>query len=139
VNPFGGLGRRAFLTIAAAAGVAGFRGGTVRAGRPPVPQPGPETGLALAFRQRQSAIAIGRRYLSCYPGDPLPHRLAEALSRASTEDAAAARRALLARVRNDFERGDTVLLDGWVLSCSECRACAALALAAGVGAPDSGK
>jgi hypothetical protein len=139
VNPFGGLGRRAFLRIAAAAGVGGLFGGTVRVGRPPVPQPGPEAGLALVFRQRQSAIAIGRRYLSCYPGDPLPHRLAEALSRAGTEDAAAARRALLTRVRNDFERSDTVLLDGWVLSCSECRACAAFALAAGVAAPHSGQ
>jgi hypothetical protein len=138
VNPFGGLGRRAFLTIAAAAGVGGYCGGTARTGRPPVAQPGPEAALALVFRQRQSAIAIGRRYLSCYPGDPLPHRLAEALSRASTEDEAAARRALLARVRYDFERGDTVLLDGWVLSCSECRACAAFALAAGVAAPESG-
>jgi hypothetical protein len=138
VNPFGGLGRRAFLTIAAAAGLGGLCGGTVLAGRPPVPQFRPEAGLALVFRQRQSAIAIGRRYLSCYPGDPLPHRLAKAQSRASTEDAAAARRALLARVRTDFERGDTVLLDGWVLSCSECRACAAFALAAGVAAPESG-
>jgi hypothetical protein len=135
VNPFGGLGRRAFLTIAAAVGIGEFCGGAVR---PPVPQPGPDGGLALVFRQRQSAIAIGRRYLSCYPGDTLPHRLAEALSGASTEDAAAARRALLARVRNDFERGDTVLLDGWVLSRSESRACAAFALAAGVAAPESG-
>jgi hypothetical protein len=138
VNPFGGLGRRAFLTIAGAAGIGGYRGGTAPTGRPQVAQPGPEAGLTLVFRQRQSAIAIGRRYLSCYPGDPLPHRLAEALSRARTEDAAAARRALLARVRNDFARGDTVLLDGWVLSCSECRACAAFALAAGVAAPESG-
>ena len=127
MKPFGELGRRAFLMAAAAAACAG----SVRAVARPIPGPAPDAGLALVFRHRQSAIAIGRRYLSRYPGDVLPQALARGLQRAGTGDRVAARLALRARVREDFERGDTVMLDGWVLARSECRACAALALAAG--------
>jgi hypothetical protein len=125
----GPLGRRTFLAHAAAAAVAWA--GSVPAALRPLAEPTPGAGLALAFKHRQSAIAIGRRYLSRYPGDRQPRVLARGLGQAGAGDAAAARAALRARVRDDFGRGDTVLLDGWVLARSECRACAALALAAG--------
>jgi len=127
-NAHGVLGRRAFLAHAAVA-VAAVCGGWVPAALRPLPEAG--AGLALAFKHRQSAIAIGRRYLSRYPDDALPGLLARGLQPADRGDPAAARAALRARVREDFERGDTVLLDGWVLARSECRACAALALATG--------
>jgi hypothetical protein len=119
------LGRRTFLLLAMAAAT---WGGPVRAALGP--GPAPDAGLALAFKHRGHAIAIGRRYLGRYPDDPWPGVLARGLGRASPADPAAARLALSARVREDFERGDTVLLDGWVLARSEGRACAALALAA---------
>jgi hypothetical protein len=35
---------------------------------------------------------------------------------------------LRARCRQDFARGDTVLIDGWVLARTECRLCALVAL-----------
>jgi hypothetical protein len=127
-NPFGELGRRTFLIVAAATAA---WGGAVRATLRPIPQPTPGTVLAHAFKHRDSAIAIGRRYLNSYPDDALPAVLARDLRRAGAGDPAAARAALRAQVRQDFEHGDTVLLDGWVLARSECRACAALALAAG--------
>jgi hypothetical protein len=128
MKSFGGLGRRAFLAAAAAAAACGAPALAVLQ---PRPQPAPDADLALIFKHRQSAIAIGRRYLSRYPGEAVPQRLAEDLRRAGAGDPAATRRALRARVREDFERGETVLLDGWVLARSECQACAALALAAG--------
>jgi hypothetical protein len=124
-NRFGELGRRTFLIVAAATAA---WGGSVRAALRPAPSPG--AGLALAFRHRDSAIAVGRRYLDRYPDDSQPAVLARGLQRAATGDPAAARAALRTQVRQDFARGDTVLLDGWVLARSECRACAALALAA---------
>ncbi len=126
-NAQGLLGRRLFLLLAATA--AAVWGGPVRAGFRATPEPAPAAGLAGAFRHPESAIAIGRRYLSRYPDDTRPVALAQDLHRVGTGDPAAARLELRARVRDDFERGDTVLLDGWVLARSECRACAALALA----------
>jgi hypothetical protein len=129
MKPFGELGRRAFLTVAAAAAAWGV---SLRAALRPTPGPVPDAWLASIFKHRQSAIAIGRRYLARYPDEASPQRLAQALRPAAGDGPAAARRALRARVRADFERGDTVLLDGWVLARSECQACAALALAAGV-------
>jgi hypothetical protein len=119
------LGRRTFLLVATAAAAAW---GSLRPALPGSPRPAPGAGLGLVFKHRDSAIAIGRRYLDRYPDDALPAVLAE---HANTGDPAAARSALRAGIRQDFERGDTVLLDGWVLARSECRACAALALAAG--------
>lgn len=130
-NPQGPLGRRTFLLLAVTAAAAAAWGGPVRAGLRAIPEPTPAAGLALAFKHRESAIAIGRRYLSRYPDDVRPAALAQDLRRDGTGDPAAARLALRARVRDDFARGDTVLLDGWVLAHSECQACAALALAAG--------
>ncbi len=127
MKPFGELGRRTFLMVAAAAATCG---GSVRAMLQPIPEPGPDAGLGLVFKHRQSALAIGRRYLSRYPDDAGAQAFARDLRRAGAGDPTAARLALRARVREDFERGDTVLLDGWVLARGECQACAALALAA---------
>ena len=131
-NPFGRVGRRTFLLTATAATAAFGRPMPAWVRSPPEAAPG--TSLVLLFNHRDSAIAIGQRYLSCYPDDGAPGELAADLHRASGGDPVAARTALRARVRQDFERGDTVLLEGWVLARSECHACAAVALAAGAAA-----
>ena len=131
-RPFGQLRRRTFLLLATATAAAfGWR--------PPAwsgagPQVAPGDGLPFAFRHRDSVIAIGRRYLSRYPDAAGARILADEVRRAGGGDPAAARAALGARVREDFARGDTVRLEGWVLARSECRACAAVALAAGAAA-----
>ena len=127
-NLQGLLGRRTFLSLAA--GAAAWAGALPAMLRP-LPEPPAGAGLALAFKHRESAMAVGRRYLSRYPEDVRPRLLARDLRRAGAGDPATARSALRAQVRRDFERGDTVLLDGWILARSECQACAALALAAG--------
>ena len=135
-SPFGQLRRRTFLLLATAtAATFGWR--------PPAwpgagPKVAPGDGLAFAFRHPDSAIAIGRRYLSRYPDAAGARLLADEVRRAGGGDPAAARAALGARVREDFARGDTVRLEGWVLARSECRACAAVALAAGAAAAAPG-
>ena len=125
----GRVGRRRFLVLASATTAAL----TAPAIAPPgsAAEPVSGAGLALAFRDQASAIAIGRRYLGHFPNEPHDEVLAEGRRLAGETDPAAARSALRARIKQDFERGDTVTLDGWILSRSECRACAALALTAG--------
>jgi hypothetical protein len=127
-NRFGEFGRRTFLIVAAATAASGA---AARIALRPTPSPAPGAGLAGAFRHRDSAVAIGRRYLDRYPDDTQPVVLASGLQRVGTGDPAVARAALRTQVQQDFARSDTVLLDGWVLARSECRACAALALATG--------
>ncbi len=131
-NPVDQIGRRALLGLAPAAAAVFWP-------LPGWPRPASDlvsaAGLAQLFTRPDSAIVIGRRYLSREPGEGPPRALASDLQRASAGDPAAARTDLRDRVRRDFERGDTVLLDGWVLARSECHACAAVALAAGAAAP----
>jgi len=134
-GPVGGptlglVGRRRFLALASATSATLAVPAVALPGTAAAPVSG--VGPALAFKHRASAIAIGRRYLGRFPDDPHPEVLAEGRRLADEIDPAAARSALRARVQQDFERGDTVMLDGWILSRSECRACAALALTAGV-------
>ena len=129
---FGQIGRRTFLRLASVAAALG----PLPAWAWPAPDAAPPAGLEQIFRHPDSAIVIGRRYLSRYPDEGPPEALAADLLRASGGGPAAARTDLRARVRQDFARGDTVLLDGWVLARSECHACAAVALAAGAAASD---
>jgi hypothetical protein len=123
------LGRRTFLQLAAA--TAAF--GPLPARARPAPDATPAIGLAQIFERPASAIVIGRRYLDRYPDDHASLALASELLRASRGEPARAHLDLRARIRRDFERGDSVLLDGWILARSECRACAAVALSAAGG------
>ena len=133
----GPVGRRRFLALASATTAALTAPAIALPGSAAEPVSG--AGLALAFRHQASAIAIGRRYLGHFPNDPRHEVLAEGRRLAGETDPAVARSALRARVKQDFERGDTVTLDGWILSRSECRACAALALAAEAADRGSGR
>ena len=133
----GPVGRRRFLALASATTAALTAPAVALPGSAAEPESG--AGLALAFRHQASAIAIGRRYLGHFPNDPRHEVLAEGRRLAGETDPTVARSALRARVKEDFERGDTVMLDGWILSRSECRACAALALAAGAADRDPGR
>lgn len=131
------VGRRRFLALASATTAALTAPAVALPGSAAEPVSG--AGLALAFRHQASAIAIGRRYLGHFPNDPRHEVLAEGRRLAGETDPTVARSALRARVKQDFERGDTVTLDGWILSRSECRACAALALAAEAADRGSGR
>jgi hypothetical protein len=92
----------------------------------------PAARLAGLLAHRDSARALGRAALAALPGATAPSALAAAvlaglpggprtLDGASDDDL---RALVAARVREDFEAGDTVQVDGWILSCTEARLCA---------------
>ena len=93
--------------------------------------------LVQVLRQAGSAARIGRAFLGRYPAAAdvvwLTDVLSEALRRrgcnldqASSE---ALRQALGQQVRDDFAAARVARVDGWVLSVTEARLCALVALA----------
>jgi hypothetical protein len=92
----------------------------------------PAARLAGLLAHRDSARSLGRAALGVLPGATAPSALAGAvlaglpgdpskLAAASDDDL---RALVAARVREDFDAGDTVQVDGWILSCTEARLCA---------------
>ncbi len=73
----------------------------------------------------EGVIAVGEGYLRAVPEEADLATLLAALPAPDGDVAAAARR----RITADFTTGDTFTVDGWLLSRSEARAAAVLALA----------
>ena len=84
-------------------------------------------GLAGRLRDPEAARALGLAYLSEHPGERDPGFL-HAVTLKGAGEGPRAVRWLRARCRDDFSRGDTVRIDGWVLARTECRLCALVAL-----------
>jgi hypothetical protein len=88
------------------------------------------------FTDRQSAGKIGAAYLTTAPGEADPWTLVTAISATvsggwrglALVDRAKFRRLVAAEQRGDFERGRTVVIDGWVLSLTEARLAAISAI-----------
>lgn len=84
-------------------------------------------GMAAALRQllpnAASAAVIGRAYLDRYEEEASP-RVLERSIRESLGKQSPDAGVLLQRIRRDFDTGDTVRLDGWLLSRTEARLCA---------------
>ena len=78
------------------------------------------------FSDPSGADNIGRAYLRSAPEEADPAFLARVLG---LDNATDLRRMLAARNKRDFECGDVVLVEGWVLARSEARACAHASLA----------
>lgn len=68
-----------------------------------------------------SIIFLGRAYLNKFPLE----RNTEELSKLLSENYA---NGLDFTVKNDYEKNNTVVLDGWILSRTEARQCALLSL-----------
>jgi hypothetical protein len=87
------------------------------------------------LRHRASAARIGRRYLATLPAGTDNSRLLamsptlDKALRAAWHEPEVARRQLRQGISDDFSRGDTVVVDGWVLAATEARFCAVIALA----------
>jgi hypothetical protein len=88
-----------------------------------------ETPFAL-----QSLIRIGNSYLNEHTKngelDPLDEALLDETERSSADIIFAVQRRLLSmerQIRDEFERCETVICDGWVLAKSEARLCAMIA------------
>jgi hypothetical protein len=96
---------------------------------------GPAHALADALDHPGSARLIGRKVLAAAPGLS-PDRLVAALAGAAglaaerlpTIDRALLRSRLRAARAGEFHRGETVRVEGWVLSATEARLCALVAL-----------
>ncbi len=92
--------------------------------------------LAGLFTHNDSAILVGREYLRTVPGEADAQLLVQLIcgsssSRRAELVAAGPERCLEVLVlqqREDFERGRTVRLRGWVLAETEVRLCALAAL-----------
>jgi len=83
--------------------------------------------LAARLRDPDAARALGIRYLSQHP-EERDLGFLHAATLAGAGEGARSVEALRARCREDFRRGDTVLIDRWVLARTECRLCALVAL-----------
>jgi hypothetical protein len=98
-------------------------------------RPATPGGLGALIRHRTSAARIGHRYLATLPAGTDRSGLL-AMSPALDRARRAVRRQpevavdlLREGIHDDFRRADIVILDGWVLSATEARLCALIALA----------
>jgi hypothetical protein len=88
--------------------------------------------LADMLRHPDSAARLGRFYLEVNPREAdaalLVTLISPALPPASPSADEALRADLEERIRNDFIYGNTVAVDGWLLSLTEARLCALVSL-----------
>ena len=90
--------------------------------------------LAQVFTEKASADAIGREYLASAGGNADAKSILESVASAlpiplNKDVSIESLRALLnRRIREDFRLGNTVSLQGWVVSLTEAQACAFCAL-----------
>jgi hypothetical protein len=113
----------ASLAGPAPAGVAGF------AGRSPVePRAAAADALADTFMNRTSAAAVGRSDLRLRPAEADLEALIRLIGIDAGKDRPDLKSAVRARVREDFDQGRVVALDGAILSETELRLCALAAL-----------
>lgn len=89
--------------------------------------------LGNLFRHRSSAIAIGNAYLRGHPQERNLQDLLQALFEGAPGpdvrgEPIAGRRYFEKKIRNDFQAERTVTVEGWVLSLTEARLCAAITL-----------
>jgi len=84
----------------------------------------------IALTDSAGANNIGRQYLAAHAHEAAPDVLLAAIATTASVDWSAhvSERQLRARIRSavedDFARGQTVTLDGWILSVTEARLCA---------------
>jgi len=66
---------------------------------------------------------VGTNYRKQIPVEDNETSLVKLLSTDTNEDSSAIE-ALKKEIKNDFEKGNTVMIDGWILSVTEARQCA---------------
>ncbi len=88
--------------------------------------------LAGLIERRADAQALGRAYLRLHPEEAAPEPLVEQLLPGAGRGSESLRRLTTSDLREaarrqrerDFARGDTVVIDGWILARTEARLCA---------------
>lgn len=91
--------------------------------------------LLTVFRRRKSAMIVGRKYLERHPRETDPDLLVKLIAGdplrplpTDEDDRRALARWLQLRFREDFIQGLTVRVEGWLLSQTEARLCAMVAM-----------
>jgi hypothetical protein len=112
--------RRIFLQTSVAGSVFAFSGASLLAARPAIARP-PE-GLQELFADEAQIRQLGALYLSAHPDESGIGVLRDLT--ASAEDPSLA----AAAISHDFEHGNVVTVDGWILSRTEARHCALFSL-----------
>ncbi len=72
---------------------------------------------------RETIIAMGKNYRKQFPMEANETSLVKLLSTDIDEDSGAIE-ILKKEIKNDFEKGNTIMIDGWILSVTEARQCA---------------
>ena len=86
--------------------------------------------------QRQSALVIGRHYLDQCPAEADSNKLVDTLllgeagskQHGETPNAGDLLAFFQKKFAEDFDQGNTVMIDGWVLSKTEARLCARMVI-----------
>ena len=93
-------------------------------------KPGSRDPLLMHYRNKSSARLVGDEFIMAYPDeadiDNLVAELHATLGASPTQDHL--HHAVEQQIRADFERRDTVNIRGWILSRTEARLCALVAL-----------
>lgn len=85
--------------------------------------------LVALFTDREDARAVGRAFLATHPAEADRARLLAALAGLEQIQTPTGLRQAFAGFRErDFQAGDIVIVDGWVLARCEARLCALVAL-----------
>lgn len=73
-------------------------------------------------------LSIGTQYRSLTPAEKSQRSLIKSLSQGLPADSAEIPTSLDEKIKKDFENGNMILVDGWILSVTEARQCALLSL-----------
>jgi hypothetical protein len=88
--------------------------------------------LMAGFSDARSIAATGRAYIDLFPGENDSRRLKRGIFRHSTAGTSSNPATLKSffeeRYRDDFAKGRSLVVNGWVLSRTEARQCALYAL-----------
>ena len=77
-----------------------------------------------ALLDYEQITAIGNKYLEKTSGETNVRSLVEHLTHGISDNNTGLAEALEAKIKTDFEKRNTVMVDGWVLSVTEARQCA---------------
>jgi ABC-type glycerol-3-phosphate transport system substrate-binding protein len=136
-----GISRRSFLSLIAGLAGAGLLGGCAPPDEAAAPTETWSAWLLAGDDNRDAVVRLGQAYLQAYPDDAdrqaLSDRLAAALALhapgdATVEAVSVPGTALETTVRDDYATGEIVSVSGWILSRTEARAYALVAMMDGV-------
>lgn len=87
-----------------------------------------QPGTITRIRDPQQIQSIGNAYLERVPDEANRRTLVLLLSAEAPADSTAIPEFMKRRIAHDFENGNTVMVDGWIISQTEARQCALYSL-----------